>query len=403
MKHYIQYHNTEKQGGRPGRIADGYAIFSNKSIRHLQGQRVWLISGAGAKKKSFYLESTFVVDLVEEGAPSVAKGVDGTRFDPPIPLTGLPWFEDFKQRQQNFSLGVREIDATAVQDFEHIVSENADQEDAAHARADQLTPDDFFFAMKALESKLNDAQREMLVGHANAINSTLSMGRLAVLAGYKGYEAANIQYGRIGAWLAEELGVAGLVHQTYALATVSSDRDYSGHSQWVMRPALVVALRRLWPELVLQESVELAAAAEIDSDSQCSELKATERAALIQARVGQGAYRRKLIDLWQGRCAVTGCDIETVLVASHAKPWCESTNQERLDPFNGLLLAASVDRLFDTGMISFSDDGWIIVCPGLTDIQLSRVGLSRESRLSRVEEHHLPYLRAHRSQVFGKK
>lgn len=400
MKHYVQYHNTDKQGGRPAGGHDGFAIFSSKSIRHLLGQRVWLISGEGDKKKSYYLEYTFIVDGVEEGAPNIAYGATGTRLDPPIPLTGLPWFEDFKRRQQNFSLGVREIDVLAVDAFQSLVEGQTDPTDLAHQRADRLTVLDFVDALRAIERKLSDGQREMLVGHANETNNTLSMAKLASLAGYSGYEAANIQYGRVGSWLGEELGINGLVHKTYVLATVSAERDHMGHAQWVMRPAMVEALRRLWPEQVIQASEEQAAAIEIDADPKCRDLKATERAALIQARIGQGAYRRKLIELWQGRCAVTGCDIETVLVASHAKPWRECGNQERLDPYNGLLLAASVDRLFDKGLISFADDGRILVSACLTDTQLHRVGLSRQSRLSRVDEQHLPFLRAHCQSVF---
>ena len=57
---------------------------------------------------------------------------------------------------------------------------------------------------------------------------------------------------------------------------------------------------------------------------------------------------------WEGRCALTGVSIGAVLRASHMKPWVEATDEERLDPENGLLLAANADALFDRYLISFT-------------------------------------------------
>ncbi|MEO6958793.1 MAG: HNH endonuclease signature motif containing protein [Burkholderiaceae bacterium] len=398
MKHYVQYHKSDERGAPPPPSGDGFAISAKKSIRHLLGQRVWLISGEGAKKKTFYFEYSFVVENVEVGSPNRATGPDGLCPTLPIKLSGLSWFEDFKDRQQNFSLGVREIDSIAVAELEKLLAHPGEPVGTPQER---LTVQDYLTALSAIEGKLSVEQREMLVGHANALGHALSMGNLAALAGYDGYETANLQYGRVDEWLAEMLSISSLAQKTSALATVNDERDDAGDWRLVMRPQMVEALRQLWPELILPESDEIAAAADIDLDPLCKGLKATERAALIQARIGQGAYRRKLLDLWKGRCAVTGCEIGAVLVASHAKPWRKSSNNERLDPFNGLLLASSVDRLFDKGLITFANDGKIIADDRLTDTQLSSIGLSRQSRLSRVDTLHLPYLNAHREGVFG--
>lgn len=79
----------------------------------------------------------------------------------------------------------------------------------------------------------------------------------------------------------------------------------------------------------------------------------TTRERLVQARLGQGAYRDDLLALWGNACAVTGCSLASVVVASHAKPWAESTDDERLDPNNGLPLVATLDKLFDAGLIGF--------------------------------------------------
>ena len=58
----------------------------------------------------------------------------------------------------------------------------------------------------------------------------------------------------------------------------------------------------------------------------------TERDALIRSRIGQGRFRYDLLEMWEGRCCITGLDIDALLRASHIKPWRDSNNAERLDP-----------------------------------------------------------------------
>ncbi|MCB5308573.1 HNH endonuclease [Yersinia massiliensis] len=84
----------------------------------------------------------------------------------------------------------------------------------------------------------------------------------------------------------------------------------------------------------------------------------TER--LIQARVGQGLFRQNVLTLYP-QCPVTGVSMPELLRASHIKPWRDSSNEERLDPYNGLMLAPHVDVLFDHKLISFTDDGNIVI------------------------------------------
>lgn len=153
--------------------------------------------------------------------------------------------------------------------------------------------------------------------------------------------------------------------------------------------------------IVLPGDAELAAAAkgaeaEVSSDPQCADLPETVRRALVNARVGQGGYRKRMIAIWGGRCAVTECSLDKVLVASHAKAWKLSSNKERLDPFNGLLLSAHVDRLFDAGLISFDDAGTMLVSPSLHRDDLVRLGIDAATGLKRVDPRHIPYLKAHR-------
>jgi hypothetical protein len=122
----------------------------------------------------------------------------------------------------------------------------------------------------------------------------------------------------------------------------------------------------------------------------------TEKATLINARLGQGKFRKYLDMFWSESCAVTGCNIREVLRASHIKPWREcSNNKERLDPDNGLLLCAHLDALFDKGLISFSDAGAMLVAKNIAQIEVTRLGLSGNLK-KRLNDGQKRYLATHR-------
>ncbi|NCT68325.1 MAG: HNH endonuclease [Rhodanobacteraceae bacterium] len=121
----------------------------------------------------------------------------------------------------------------------------------------------------------------------------------------------------------------------------------------------------------------------------------TERQAVIAARRGQGIFRALLDDYWRA-CAVTACTTRELLRASHIRPWRESNNADRLNPDNGLLLAAHLDAAFDQGLISFADDGRILLHARLPGADAEAIGISASMRLRRVAPGHLPFLRRHR-------
>lgn len=127
----------------------------------------------------------------------------------------------------------------------------------------------------------------------------------------------------------------------------------------------------------------------------------TERTCEVRQRVGQDVFREALLALWQGRCAVTGIPFPSELLrASHAKPWAKSSDAERLDPFNGLLLATHLDALFDSGLIGFDELGQLIASPQLDPVVRSYFGIQEGSRLRSIAPGHLPYLAWHRGHVF---
>ena len=94
---------------------------------------------------------------------------------------------------------------------------------------------------------------------------------------------------------------------------------------------------------------------------------ATEQWKLQKTRIGQGRFRKALLERWEARCPLTGITEPRLLLASHIVPWnrCES-DAERVNPENGLLLSALWDAAFDGGLVSFADDGAAIPAPGLS-------------------------------------
>jgi predicted restriction endonuclease len=133
--------------------------------------------------------------------------------------------------------------------------------------------------------------------------------------------------------------------------------------------------------------------------SEISILAETERESVIKARIGQGIFRKQLLEMWDG-CAVTGVKLPDLLRASHIKPWRDSTNPERTNRYNGLLLLPQYDHLFDKGFISFDDDGQLLRSPALDRIPISQLGINESDRLRSLSDNHLTFLRYHRAEMF---
>jgi putative restriction endonuclease len=157
---------------------------------------------------------------------------------------------------------------------------------------------------------------------------------------------------------------------------------------------------------MLDDAVERRLAADLS-------LEATVRESVIQARRGQGRFRRNVEKL-ERACPLTGVTNPALLIASHIKPWraCNSI-EERLDGQNGLLLTPDADLLFDRGFISFRDEGAVLVSRRVDHEDLRRLGLKHiawsqfevsEAGLPWVQSVGRPerasYLAYHRSEVF---
>lgn len=128
--------------------------------------------------------------------------------------------------------------------------------------------------------------------------------------------------------------------------------------------------------------------------------RGTEAERLARQRLGQDFYRKALLSYWKGACALTGVDIPELLRASHAKPWAESSDSERLNVYNGFLFSANIDLLFDTGFISFTDAGQIILSTTIPLRKFLDLNISTNSSLRWIDRMHIPFLTWHRNHVF---
>jgi len=90
----------------------------------------------------------------------------------------------------------------------------------------------------------------------------------------------------------------------------------------------------------------------------------TETAATVTVRTMQSFFRKVVLAAYNSRCCITGNPVEALLVASHILPWSEFP-QHRLNPKNGLCLAAHFDRAFDRHLITFDRDMRLVLSPAL--------------------------------------
>lgn len=268
---------------------------------------------------------------------------------------------------------------------------------------------------QALAELANDQSKLIRNGFAMLKANYRSPGRLisatrlsqAADESYTGHGPANIQYGYFARQLADIVGYTpetvanGDPRWTYTLCTAHEHKDRNGHFQWILRPEVAEAMESLGmvDPIETHDAVDdLQAMEEV-----ASALSEKERITYQKARIGQGHYRERLISYWGG-CAVTGCQMYEILIASHIKPWRECNVQEAVDMPNGLLLVPNLDAAFDQGFITFEDNGQIRLSPQIKPSNAAFLGITEGMNLRKEPtDYHLPYLHHHRTIVFKSK
>jgi hypothetical protein len=239
-------------------------------------------------------------------------------------------------------------------------------------------------------------------GHDHGFEHTLSATGTAVTLGSARHPAkAEVSWAQQGYAMALVQGPASLPSE---LARSFAEWPRAGDAYVATTDAQLA----LWLHRASALAQSLPNQAAVDFDAQVQQALAalpavdslsTEVQRLVRQRVGQDRYRQAMLNYWGGACAVTGLTLAPALRASHAKPWVDcSTDAERLDVFNGLLLSANLDALFDKFLISFADDGTLLVGPHLTVADRQLLGLESGLKLRWTAPGHRPYLAFHRSQ-----
>ncbi|SED97348.1 HNH endonuclease [Prevotella sp. lc2012] len=118
-------------------------------------------------------------------------------------------------------------------------------------------------------------------------------------------------------------------------------------------------------------------------------------------REGQDEYRKKLLEECPF-CPITMINEESLLIASHIKPWAVSDSRERIDPNNGFIFSPLYDKLFDRGYITFSNDKRVSISNWLSRQVKERIGI-KENQLFQflpMNDERAHYLDYHRRTVF---
>ena len=130
-----------------------------------------------------------------------------------------------------------------------------------------------------------------------------------------------------------------------------------------------------------------------------TDIDTTEKYQLVRSRVGQGQYRKNL-ERHEVGCRISGITDGRFLTASHIKPWAQSTDFEKLDGNNGLLLSPHIDRLFDRGYISFEDSGRLMISHLVPSDVIVAWNLTKPAVQRPLSQKQSVYMSFHRNEVY---
>lgn len=168
-------------------------------------------------------------------------------------------------------------------------------------------------------------------------------------------------------------------------------KDQNGNFFFLFRPTLSYSFNPYYHPAQVEKAVE-----EIEQQN----LPEEQKKQLVNARIGQGEYRQKLLNE-SSECIITRVNDERILIASHIKPWSVSSDEEKIDPNNGLILTPTYDKLFDQGFITFQDDGTIIISPYISPLNIKKMNLANGRKYVLPESaKRREYLIYHRANIF---
>lgn len=126
----------------------------------------------------------------------------------------------------------------------------------------------------------------------------------------------------------------------------------------------------------------------------------TSKSVQARIRIGQEKFRKNLLKHIRV-CPITGIDEKRILLASHIKPWAVSTDEERLDIYNGFIFSPTIDKLFDKGLITFENNKELIISPSLSRLNIDIIGIVAGKKYLKLPiENRNHYLEYHRENIF---
>ncbi|MGA9289002.1 MAG: HNH endonuclease [Anaerobacillus sp.] len=127
----------------------------------------------------------------------------------------------------------------------------------------------------------------------------------------------------------------------------------------------------------------------------------TESEAKTKMRWGQQKFKKELMPLWDDKCALCAIELPELLRASPSKPWKDSTNEERLDPHNGLLLCRNHDALYCRGFIAFDGQGRLHISSVIREEDYLMYGLVPLTKIQ-IHPGNKLYFKWHKRNIFRK-
>ena len=139
-------------------------------------------------------------------------------------------------------------------------------------------------------------------------------------------------------------------------------------------------------------------ARKIDKEIDDLKIEGKTKEAMVKVRVNQGVFRDRLFSRYN-KCCLCNVNNPQLLVASHIKPWSVCQDSEKLLVDNGFLMCPNHDSLFDNGLITFNDDGRIIISDKIDDVNKTYLNIRDDMKIN-VIEGNVPFLKYHREHVY---
>lgn len=134
-------------------------------------------------------------------------------------------------------------------------------------------------------------------------------------------------------------------------------------------------------------------------DEEYTNTSSLEKETIVKRRIGQNKLRQKLLET-KCECELCGIKTKELLVASHIKSWKDSNNDEKIDLENVLLLCSMHDALFDKGLITFDEEGKIIISKYLDEKEQALVNINKKNQIEINTNKKHSYMKHHRENHF---